>query len=357
MTRLGLWEVLNQGVNDAPPPPRLARVVLALMIASFAAFELFRIYQRFPDLETDFNLVWMGAKVLLEGGDPYTLTGPGTEYDFRWPPIYPATALVAAIPFSFLTEHVASIVFIWLSTFALAYGVTSRGWFLLPMFATEAFFSSVHLAQWSIVMTAALFIPWLGLLAVAKPHNGVAVIAASTRTTTLKAALIGGAVLMIISLAMRPSWPAGWMRNLATADWMIAPVTRFGGVFILLALLRWRRPEAWLLLSMACVPQNLAWYGTLAVLSVARNFREAAALALISNAGIMLGPYLVGAAASQEGLDRAVGGVLNATVYLPALILVLRRPNAGEHPAWLRLVAIRLAWVKPAIARRRGSRA
>src|SRR5688500_4389990 len=341
--KLRLLEILQQGTNDSPPPPKAARAAFALLIGCFAAFELYRIYQQFPDLQTDFNLVWMGSRILLDGGDPYTAIGPGQQYDFRWPLIYPATALIAAIPFSFLTEHVASIVFIGLSTFALVYGITSKGWFLLPMLATEAFFSSVHLAQWSIIMTAALFIPWLGLLAVAKPHSGVTVVAASTSTTTLKAALIGAVVLTVLSLMLRPSWPSGWLANMATADYMVAPVMRLGGVFILLALLRWRRPEAWLLLSMACLPQNTGWYGTLAVLAVARNWRESIILALVSTAGITLGPQLVGEMTSQEQLDRTVGAMLNATVYLPALIVVLLRPNSGERPAWLRVIESRFS--------------
>lgn len=312
------------------PVAVLHRALVAAAIATLAAFELYRLYLQLPEHHTDFYQVWAGAKVLLEGGNPYELVGPGKKYHILFALPYPATALAAVIPFTFISEHAGSLIFVWLSTFALAYGVMGKGWYLLPIFASEAFLSSVHLAQWTIPLTAALFIPWLAAFGAVKPQTGLSVLAGSPRTATLKATLIGGAVLIAVSLALRPSWPVEWLEVVRSSRQMIPPVTRLGGVFILLALLRWRRPETWLILSMACLPQNSSWYTTLPLLTVAQNFRESAALSIVSTLGVVTGSMFVWAGVSDEFRFWSIGGMLTATAYLPAVIVVLMRPNEWD---------------------------
>src|SRR5688500_20281127 len=118
-------------------------------------------------------MAWYGAGALANGDNPYSLVGPGRAFDFWSLLIYPATALVAVMPLMALSEHAAAIVFVAFSTFLLAFGVTRNVWHLLPLFLTEPYANSARLGQWSILLTAFLFFPLLGLLLCAKPQPAI----------------------------------------------------------------------------------------------------------------------------------------------------------------------------------------
>ena len=65
---------------------------------------------------------------------------------------------------------------------------------------------------------------------------------------------------------------------------MTAPVTYVtaGGPLILLALLRWRRPEARLLVALGCIPHTTMLYEALPLFLVARRWQEGVLLAALS---------------------------------------------------------------------------
>jgi hypothetical protein len=314
---------------EAGPPRRSLRILVAAAIATFAVIELYNTYKR-PGHFTDFSIAWLGAKALLAGHDPYVVVGQGRLYDFRWPATYPMPAYIVAMPFTLLSERVASYVFVWLSTFALAFGVTRVGWYLLPIFATRAFFDSVHFAQWSIVFTAGLFIPWLQALAVIKPHTGLSIFAGAPSRKALIAATTAGVVLLAAGFIILPTWPAGWLKAIEEGTRMKPPLLWLGGPVILVVLLRWWRKEAWLILSMALLPQNVGVYATLPLLTVAKSFKESATLAMVATLGL----YALG---SFERSQRNVAAALLVTIYLPAVLVVLRRPErkaaVGEKTA------------------------
>ena len=64
---------------------------------------------------------------------------------------------------------------------------------------------------------------------------------------------------------------------------------------MLLAILRWRRPEARLLIALACVPQSMLLYETVPLFLVPRTFRESALLVALSYVALRAvaygGPY------------------------------------------------------------------
>lgn len=325
-------KVFPWGSNN---PTRRQRVIVALCSSAFAMAGLAWTNHADPAHRTDFAIVWFGAKAMLEGRNPYDLVGPGMQFEWAYPLLYPGTALVVAIPFAWLSENAASIAFVGVSTFLFSYGITRGSWHLLPLFASEAFRQSVIAAQWSLIMTAALFLPWVAALASAKPQTGLPVLA-STSAKGLKAAIVGGLTLLVMSVALIPSWPVEWMTLIqAPADHMPPRVLALGGFLILLLLTRWRRPEAWLIITLACVPHTLASYSLLMLLTVASTFRQAAALVMISTLGALADPYLVPAEPTAEQLYELLANVEVATAYLPATLLVLRRPNSGDGPAWV----------------------
>jgi hypothetical protein len=115
------------------------------------------------------------------------------------------------------------------------------------------------------------------------------------------------------------------------------------GPALLLGLLRWRRREARLLVVLACLPQLLMFYDQLLLWAIPRTAREMLVLTLASNVG------LLAAVLSLHPGDFFTTGTIPWIVpscYLPALLLVLRHPNAGAIPAWMesRLALLVARW-------------
>src|SRR5665213_3673427 len=135
-------------------PTTRSRLAVALLIALGGMAFAYHCFH--AQKHSDFGAVWFGAKAMLQHRNPYELIGHGLEFD-HWPLLYPAPALVAAIPFAVFSERTATMIFVGLSTFALAMAVTRNSWHLLPLFITESYTSSARLGQWSILITAALF--------------------------------------------------------------------------------------------------------------------------------------------------------------------------------------------------------
>jgi len=325
-------KVFPWGSNN---PTRRQRILVALCVAAVAMAGLAWQAHLRGHGRTDFGMIWFGARAMLAGANPYELVGPGLPFDWVYPLLYPGTALVAGIPFAWLSERDASVAFVGVSSFLFSYGITRRSWHLLPLFASEAFRQSVMAAQWSLIFTAALFLPWLAGLVAVKPQAGIPIVA-STSAQGLRAAAIGGLALLLISLALMPSWPMDWLTLIrGPTDHMRPRVLATGGILVLLLLARWRRPEAWLIIALACLPQTLASYNLLILLTVASTFKQAGALVLISTAGGYADPYLMHAEHTAEELHRFLANVEVATAYLPATLIVMRRPNSGDGPAWL----------------------
>jgi hypothetical protein len=308
-------------------------LIVACLIAIVAATAIYAHSRESGNDRSDFSQALFGARALLHGANPYVLVGPTRVYESQWPVMYPATAYAFAIPFAGLSDGVAAALFVAASTFLLVYGMTAGTWHRLPMLASIAFLSSVQLAQWSIVITAMLFLPVLAALAAVKPQAAFPVIASSPSRVALTAALIGGLVLLAVSIALLPSWPLEWWRIVRETQQLRPPIMRLGGPLILLVLLRWRRPEAWLVFLMACMPQSWAWYNALTLLAIATTYREACVLSLVSSAGGLAAVWYIRDSSSPASYP-AWGAALVAFAYLPATIAVLRRPNVKEGAPW-----------------------
>jgi hypothetical protein len=314
-------------------PSRSHRIAFATAIACIAAAFAFSQFSRGRP-HSDFGMVWYGGRAILRHVDPYLVIGPGKPFDYEWPLIYPITALVAAIPLTILSEKWATTVFVGLSTWLLAFGLTRDGWYRIPLFTTTAFIASAQLGQWSILFTAALFLPALLFLSVAKPQSSIAILAATKERHGIRAAIWGAVILLIISLIVSPHWVGSWFHAVSKATQMEPPIVRLGGPILLIVLLRWRRPETWLLLMLAASPQSWGWYGTLPIFTIPKNFSESVFLAGTALIGAWYADNVLNPA-SLDALARSVGAVIVVTIYLPAAFLILRRENKGPSPAWL----------------------
>lgn len=297
-----------------------------------------------PFGDADFAQQWFAARVLWAGGQPYAAVGPGRS--FEWPSalVYPLTALVVVSPFAWLSKYVAEATFAAFAAAAMAFAITRRSFFPLLVFASQPYVVALSLVQWSPLLTAAALLPGIAWVVVAKPTIGVAVAVYRPTRRWVRGATIGGTVVLATSLLLRPTWVPEWIaatRELPSAvlgspagiDAMyLSPLTCPGGWLILLALFRWRRPEARLLVALAAVPQTMANYELVLVLAlVPRTPIQAVGLVLgswVSWFYLMLGwPY-----ASWNAVFQAAGQFSVWFVLLPATALVLTHSDRCDPP-------------------------
>jgi len=228
-----------------------------------------------------------------------------------------------------LPQIQATLAFVFLSSALLAYSVTRRAWFPLLMFASAAFLIAAGAAQWSPLLTAAVGLPPLALFFGAKPTVGFALAVGSTWRVRIYA-IVGLAIMMAISVGLFPRWPIEWIHSLRTATQVAPPVLRFGGVAVLVALLKWRRPDARLIVALACVPQTGSWYEILPLFLIPSNAIEMMILCITSSLGYLLQDVVM-TARNETEFNAQVGAMIVALAYLPAVIMVLRRPNNAER--------------------------
>lgn len=282
---------------------------------------------------SDIGPVWYGGYAILHGLNPYETFGPGLAVNYDWPLNYPALSMVALIPLSLLPEPTAAILFASISVGLLAYGITRDSWDRIWIFVSASFVTAARVAQWAPLIGAAFFLPSLGFVLSLKPTIGTAVVAATPSRKTFLLAIVAAVFLTVVSFVVLPHWPADWLHSIRTGPDMSAPILRPAGFLLLLALLRWRQPEGRLLLAMALIPQTASWYETLLPLLVARTKREMQVLVFGSGIGYLA--QIVFLDKKHEIATTDIGILMVVFVYLPALAVVLRRPNEGPPPAWL----------------------
>jgi hypothetical protein len=296
------------------------------VIALATAYLMARIHV-FRDHQ-DFLPIWYSTQTLLDGKNPYTAVGPtGWFYEWPWPQVYPAPAFLIYAPLTRFDLETAIIIFGALSAGLLAYGIARRGYVMLPVFLSSGFITGVLLGQWSLLLAAATLLPVLGFAFAAKPTIAVALFAYRPNWY----AVIGSVVITIISLIIRPSWPVEWYAAIMShASKMMLPVTFYGGPLLLAALLRWKRADARLLVALAFTPQTLLPYETVLLFLLATTFSEAMLLAVLSWVAVAVRSQFVEPTMTVRDLHLLAAQVLVIVMYLPALVLVLRRPNEGD---------------------------
>ena len=263
---------------------------------------------------SDFADLWYGLIAWQAGANPY-LTVRALHPDVAL--FYPFPALVLLWPLGYLPLHLAEAVFVGIGAAALV----AAGWgrpLLVAMLSASAFATIVQ-GQWSLLLTASALAPALGVAWAAKPSLGLVIALAYPR----RSAFVGAAALVLLSFAIWPGWVAAWLPGLERTV-HLAPVLRPGGVVLLLALLRWRRPEARLLAAMALIPQTGALYDTVPLFLIPRTRWAAYGLA-----GLTQLAAVIDAARQTPGMDLVAAlerrwPVLLLLVYVPALVLVLR---------------------------------
>jgi len=298
----------------------LLTAVFAVLGAALAGFR---------DQAADLDIVTGGARAWLAGTSPYEAVGPGRAVEWAFPLLYPFTAVLLVSPLTFLPSPTA-----WFGGLGMAlfvWGITSRrelrwAWFAVPTFAV---FHAVRMVQWSPIVTGAALVPTFGFVLSSKPTIGAALWLAYPRLRSL----LGCVALLTVTLLVRPQWPFEWREVLQQTGHMVAPVMYPTGPFLLLGLLKWRRPEARLLVGLACVPQTAFLYEALPLFLIPRKYEEGLLLALATYAVIVAVQAFVPQWQSLDPTARymaerqVMGQWMVWVLYLPCLLMVLRRSN------------------------------
>jgi hypothetical protein len=278
---------------------------------------------------SDFDQLWFAARVLIHGGDPYQAIGPGRAFEWGWPLLYPLPTVVAVVPFAALPVLAARITFAGASAGLLGFALSKRGLAPLVVFLSAALVDAVRAGQLSVLMTAALSVDALAFAFVLKPPFGLALLAATPRRRAVVIAAISGIVLTGIAFTLQPGWLLEWLHAVRAAGHVRAPVLALGGPLILLALLRWRRVDARILLACACVPHTPLVYDVVPLAMLVRNIREGVVFAALTYGALIAQDSMV-TNMPPDAAATLAARILNLAVYLPALGLVLSRPNEAE---------------------------
>jgi len=296
---------------------------LALLFGFWGAFIAWRANVIVAGSDLDEGLA--AARFLMHGLNPYTHVGPGLASPWPWPIYYPLPAFVLEIPFALLSDNVAHLVFVGLSSALLAAAVARKGeWHMLLLFASTAFVNAAVRTQWAPILMAAFLWPALGFVYAAKPN----VAAALWGVRPSRSALVGSLVVVAVSFALQPTWLIDWLRASPMAPHLKPAVLYPWGWLVLFAAFRWREPNAKMLLFLALIPQTLAEYAALPLFLVTGNRREAMVL-LLGTALVTLWVHGFHPSKTDMGYIASSGQAMVLACYLPcsAMLLFRRSPD------------------------------
>lgn len=272
---------------------------------------------------SDFDGMWVAGRSLAARTDPFV----AVHAVLLGPLLYPMPAILVTWPFAVFSISIAAAVWTGVSFAFLAFGLSRHAWWPLIAMASLPAVESAQLAQWSPILTCMALFPGVAILALAKPTTGGMIALAYLPNTARRSVIIGGAVLVLVSLAIVPTWIGSWTSGVLTATYFRPMILRPFGWVLLFALLKWRRPEARLIAFLAIVPQAGMAYEALPLALVPSSRREAMVSAFAS---FTILPWRM--VAQDHGATFTSATAHNAplflvALYLPALLMVLRRPN------------------------------
>lgn len=317
-------------MNDARAGAMRDRWIASLVVALVAtAYAVARAVHE-PAWPTDFDQLWHAARALATGGQPYEVVGPGRPFQWDWPLYYPLPAVVLSLPFTLLPVAAARVAFSAIAGAVLGFALGRRLRTHWPLLLSASFLIATSRTQWAPLILATLWLPAAGVVIAAKPNVGLAVLAALRGRALIVAA--GGAVaITLLATVLRPEWIAEWRASIATAPHVVAPIFMPGGFLLALAAVRYKRPDARLLLALALLPHTPSLYDLLPLFFLCRSLREALVLAILTHV-LFFGFISFSGGPTFDTYAAALGRVSLLVIYFPALAAVLLRPNVADDP-------------------------
>jgi hypothetical protein len=334
----------DDAFSESTPPDRNARIAVAAAIAIVCAVYTWFQHGYFLSLGVapDSLNLWRAAGLLGAGHDPWSvavwqraaeLIGQASDPSWRVrlaePLYYPMPAVLLWLPLSRIPFLAASTLFNAVSAFLFVMAVTRSGLARAWACGSMPFMFAMRFGQWSPLLCAGLIYPWLSGLLVTKPNIGLALFAARPQW---RRALLCAAVVIVPTM-LAPMWLTEWLRNVSTEMGRRTPhpvpvlMYSGAGALLLLALSKWRRSDARLLVVLACAPQLPYWADQLPLMLIANTRREQIGTMLISVLGFTA--WMIYAPGRGDFVDTMRPFSLICS-YLPALILVLRRSNTSS---------------------------
>ena len=196
-----------------PTGERVGRIALVVAIAVVAGwFTAITAQPKF--VTTDFEYLWRGARLWSAGIDPYSMR-PRAAWLHLWPLFdrlfYPLPALLVVGPFAAWSLATSQILFVGLASALLAWRLSRDALWPLLIFLTPSMWMAAFIGQWSPWLTLAMLVPSAGFLLVCKPTLGLACFVYRPTWRGFASAC----AIMLVSLALMPSWPREWLTNLA----------------------------------------------------------------------------------------------------------------------------------------------
>jgi len=298
------------------------RRAASLVIGAVLGLGMFQAQKPPHPVPSDWEQIHIGARALLRGDNPYVAVDSAEAAGgVPYPLPYPGTAFLVAAPFAPLPFRVAVSLWCGLSGALLAWALSRRGYWGYYGLLSMPFLNGYFLGQWSPIFTAATAIQMLGFLWIAKPNIGLPYFVGWPS----RPAAIGCAIVLLLSFICLPHWPAEVRTRVQRMPFYSPIVTRPGGVVLLLALFRWRQPEARMLAALAVVPQTGWIYELIPLLLIPRTAGQMVAIVLLGWLAFIVGGLAVPPIPIHQ-FPRLVDSYwpfLFAFGYLPALYLVL----------------------------------
>ncbi len=253
-------------------------VIIASLIAIVTcAISLYILYLG-GKVGADFKNILVPARNWLAGKDIYLPFQQNLDHNAV---PYPFTAYLAAIPFTWMPDWIASGIFVGLSSGLLAWLILrSKNTWLLLLFLSWPFVYNLFLTQLAPLVISIYFSTGFLPLLLVKPQLALPFVL-TQRPNRL--GLVLGGVLLLASIILYPTWPLDWLKSFHSQNYIGLPpliVLPFGPL-LLLAILRYREKRSWLLLLMALMPQRMV-YDQLGVLLVAENRKQLAFMVVCS---------------------------------------------------------------------------
>jgi hypothetical protein len=273
----------------------------------------------------DFEVNWIAARAVAAHTDPVASVA---RAGWPWPLYYPMPAHLVSLLFAWLPLPAAEALFVGAGAGLLALGITARAWWGLLVFLSMSYAHAYYHAQWSPLLVGAMLLPGASWLLVAKPTIGLAYFLSRPNWI----AVAGGAALITISFAVAPDWIGQWREAVAGAHHIVPPILRPGGFVLLLALPFWRRSDARLLVGLALVPHVTMLYETVPLFAIPRSFRQMAVLVVLSVVGALVLRRVAPLGPPDIVRYANMWPVLLATLYGPALVMMLWNAREGATP-------------------------
>ncbi|HET7205340.1 MAG TPA: hypothetical protein VFI95_02055 [Terriglobales bacterium] len=292
-----------------------SRIAVSLAIGVASGLYCWILLRHFHLGAADFHSALDAAQDLLHGRNPYQ----------RPLQLYPITAALFALPLHRLSSDVAAGLFFGCSSAILAFGLTRQGYAQLLVFLVYPYWAALLTAQWApLIMASALF-PILLPATTAKPQLGLPVILTHPTRRGLAACVLW----MALSFAWMPRWPVEWWRQLGSYQHFV-PLLVWPGPLLLLALFRYRRRSAWLMLLLSVTPQRW-FYDSFVLWLIPKSRRSIVFTAAISWGAGILRWYHMPSNFAQTARWA------DWFIYLPMLVAVLfgadEPATRGEAPA------------------------